>query len=725
MLTWMISISILFAATVSSASVGFYSGTFDPPTPAQIKIISCALGEVTVAKECQNIGRRLSRLVVSVGADSDEDHYASVRERVLMLKKALARFGERIEVVAASAAEGGDKTRDIQAAKGAEKTIRLISQNDYQALPVSSRRDPWTLWVIVPIDENGNFTPAKSDPSAAGNVTMMSSPQAFRSLSAASIRRLLAAGKPATGLVSAEVREVIEKLGLYQDVTADLENLQRALFTEGWENFLKDLKSACPTAINQRECTVLATQWNEIPVVVEDGQAAKNEPEQRPRLIYRKSQSEDRWAEKFSNTALSFLRDTADFAKFKPIADDISARMFQDYPYGKLPHLRRVTIRGNAPLPPSLSTGPKALSCSASEGSYNMNIEQYVADRFPASFAEFIKEKLGQRLILPAGLYVHNRPLADVVNSHRRDGYHTFYFLQTRRGQLHRNIYLAVRPRPLGYRIVLTDVRGSDRRANVLCQIDRARVFSSFHEATSKEPAPLFVFNAAGVVAKFDAQDILLFGFKGNWTRLLQSNDWRRSPLVREGLDIDVFSHANIRQKIVVARNVYGDDANIVLNAFYKKGIRRFLYIGSAGAIADYEIGDVVIPGEFVDSRGASLNFRGNGAQRYGPELAKLVTIHAPEKHGWVQSLFEETKQFLLDWRERQVGSVDIEGLHLGRFAANHKDVDMVVLMVISDQTLGETTIEESNAYRDVIDASVDKLQAFFLPKVTGRKEGG
>jgi hypothetical protein len=48
----------------------------------------------------------------------------------------------------------------------------------------------------------------------------------------------------------------------------------------------------------------------------------------------------------------------------------------------------------------------------------------------------------------------------------------------------------------------------------------------------------------------------------------------------------------------------------------------------------------------------------------------------------------------------------------------NHKDLNMAVLLVISDQTLGESTIEESNAYRDVIDASVDKLQAFFLPKV-------
>jgi uridine phosphorylase len=153
----------------------------------------------------------------------------------------------------------------------------------------------------------------------------------------------------------------------------------------------------------------------------------------------------------------------------------------------------------------------------------------------------------------------------------------------------------------------------------------------------------------------------------------------------------------------------------LMLGAFYNKGIRRVIYIGAAGAIADYEIGDVVIPVEFVSERSAVVAFDNNAAQSYEAELAKLLTVHGQEKHGWVQSLFHETKQLLLEWRERSVGSVDIEGLHLGRFASSH----MAILLMVSDQTLGKTTIEESNAYRDVIDASVDKLQAFFCRSCT------
>jgi hypothetical protein len=76
----------------------------------------------------------------------------------------------------------------------------------------------------------------------------------------------------------------------------------------------------------------------------------------------------------------------------------------------------------------------------------------------------------------------------------------------------------------------------------------------------------------------------------------------------------------------------------------------------------------------------------------------------------------------LLDWRARSVVSVDIEGLHLARFAQAHRDVEMAALFVISDQTLGDMTIEDTNALRGVIDESVDKLMLFFLPKVAGPK---
>ena len=46
----------------------------------------------------------------------------------------------------------------------------------------------------------------------------------------------------------------------------------------------------------------------------------------------------------------------------------------------------------------------------------------------------------------------------------------------------------------------------------------------------------------------------------------------------------------------------------------------------------------------------------------------------------------------------------------------------MAALFVISDQTLGASTIDDSEARLDIIDESVYKLVAFLLPKVLAPK---
>jgi uridine phosphorylase len=367
-----------------------------------------------------------------------------------------------------------------------------------------------------------------------------------------------------------------------------------------------------------------------------------------------------------------------------------------------------------------LKVTPQPVPCAAPQGTYNADIDQYLADRFPRAFAVFLKDRVQRSSGLPIELYVHNHAIEQAYELHRRSGYTDFYFLQTRRGQLHRNIYLAVKSHPLAYRVVLTSVRGGDRRANVFCQIHRTGIFSNYYSVQSAQAQPLFVFNSQGTQLKLDREDLLLFGFKGDWSRKLLARDWRKTPLVEQGLDIDLFTHPEARQKIVVARNVYGDDADIILNTFYQKGMRRVTYLGSVGAIADYAIGDVVIPSEFVDRHESSILFQNNRARAYHSALKDLVTVHGDVRQGWVQSLFDETEAVLLDWRTKSVGSVDIEGLYLGRFAARHRDLEIAALFVVTDQTLGEMTIEDTNAKRGIIDESVDKLVSFLLPRLLG-----
>ena len=158
-----------------------------------------------------------------------------------------------------------------------------------------------------------------------------------------------------------------------------------------------------------------------------------------------------------------------------------------------------------------------------------MDIVQYTADRFPKAFGVFLNEQFPTRSILRGDLYVHNQTVEDAYEFHRRAGYGTFYFLQTRRGQLHRNIYLAVKTKPHDYRVVFTNLRGLDQEADVYCQISHSDTFSSMHSVHSSRELPLFVFNPSGISLKLNDKDWLLFGFKGKWEKVLLEQNWQRT----------------------------------------------------------------------------------------------------------------------------------------------------------------------------------------------------
>jgi uridine phosphorylase len=679
--------SIFLSSAAMAVSVGFYAGTFDPPTQSQLKMIRCALGDAGLHRACAEIGKQISRVVVLVSEDSEKETIASTRERILMLRKALEKHADRVEIVAATTSQAEDKRRALLENKNIEQLFQLVSADSDKELQSSpGSRHPKVVWLTFPLEDGATSKGPVMDRLGGSGAT-----------------------------------EVIEKLGLYQDISEDLADLQRSLFEESWKDFLKDLNSACPISINQTACSDLASRWEAIPVVATDDSTKRSEHKEssaKTQLSYNPSQSEDRWAEKFVATALQLVDGSEAYDRLKPVAEDISARVFQGYPYGKLSRLRRASPKKDASSIGPFQVSHKPVACSAPQGTYNADMDQYLADRFPKAFSAFLKERIDRPSSLPIDLYVHNHPVEAAYEFHRRDGYATFYLLQTRRGQSHRDIYLAVKSQPLAYRVVLTSVRGNDRRANVLCQIYRTGVFSNYRFVQSRKEQPLFVFNLQGDSLRLNRDDWLLFGFKGNWTRRLRAQNWQQQPLVKEGLDIDLFTHPAIKRKIVVARNVYGDDGQIILDTFYKKGIRQVLYLGSAGAIADYQIGDVVIPNEFTDLKHNVVPFEKNFARAYRSEIGSLVNVHADKKHGWVQSLFDETTDVLLDWRARSVVSVDIEGLHLARFAETHRDLKIAALFVISDLALGDVTIEDTNAMRGVIDDSVDKLMSFFFPKV-------
>jgi hypothetical protein len=654
-----------------------------------------------------------------VNESSDEDTLASARERALMVKRALQKYGDRVEVVTAP---GGreEKSRGLLDSKGTERLIHFIDSDSYRALKASAAtQDPRLVWMVFSLKQPGSPAPALDPRTLPSNVSLFVEIEEPKGSSASTVKKVIRSGGATAGLIDPAVKSIIERLSLYQEVSEDLAKLQKSLFEESWKGFLKDLKSACPSTLDRQACAGLASNWDAVSIIDADPMSPTDRKDASANfLVYKRAQSEDRWAEKFTDTALRSLQGSAGYEKLKPVADDMSSKIYLGYPEGKLFHLRKISVRSKRPSGESPKVSQKPVPCSAPPGKYNMDIVQYTADRFPRAFAVFLKEQFPTRSILPGDLYAHNQTVEDAYEFHRRAGYGTFYFLQTRRGQLHRNIYLAVKTNPHNYRVVFTNLRGLDQEADVYCQISHSNTFSSMHSVHSKRELPLFVFNPAGIPLRLNDKDWLLFGFKGKWEKVLLEQNWQRRPLVKEGLDIDLFTHPTIKQKLVIARNVYGDDANIIMDTFYKKGVRQVVYLGTAGAIANYQVGDVVTPDEFVDNNNVSVPFQQNLAHADRAELSSQVTVHDQTKHGRVPTLYHETLALLLNWKGKSVAAMDVEGFYLAKFARSHQDLKMAALFVISDQTLGASTIDDSEARLNLIDDSVYKVVSFLLPKV-------
>ena len=262
--------SVLFPAMVMAATVGFYAGTFDPPTQAEMGMLRCALGDTNVRKECVGIGKPLARLVVSVNESSDEDTLASSRERALMVKKALQKYGDRVEIVTAPG-NREEKTRALLQDRNIEQLVQFVDSDSYQTMKSSPlSQDPRLLWMVFSLKKPGSPAPALDPKTLPANVKLFVEIEESQGSSASAVQKVIQSGGATAGLIDPAVKTVIEKLSLYQEVSEDLAKLQKSLFEESWKGFLRDLKSACPSALNQQACAGLTSNWDTVSIINAD-----------------------------------------------------------------------------------------------------------------------------------------------------------------------------------------------------------------------------------------------------------------------------------------------------------------------------------------------------------------------------------------------------------------------------------------------------------------------
>ena len=94
-----VSLSVLFPLIAGAAIVGFYAGAFDPPTQAELGIVRCAFGDASVHKECQDIGKTISRVVVVVNQAGDAGSSGLYPRTRIDGEESAPKYGDRVEVV--------------------------------------------------------------------------------------------------------------------------------------------------------------------------------------------------------------------------------------------------------------------------------------------------------------------------------------------------------------------------------------------------------------------------------------------------------------------------------------------------------------------------------------------------------------------------------------------------------------------------------------------------
>lgn len=747
-------------------NVAYYNGTFDPPTLAHLEIIKCALGKVDKNFACQELGQKIDKVIVSVNKGGDKDTYTAAIERVLMLESALRVYGEKVQVIQSTPEERDQLKNNLLKDKinlyqmiGEDSFLNLkidatelLKSNNNQSLGKSQ-------FIILPRDsENSSNNTMNSEKiqnaisKSSGQVILFPNLSSdFSTLSSTKARQNIDDGKALDGIVDSSVASIIRESGYYlKETQKEVKSLNEKLFIEGFNDFISDIEKACPQILLSIQNKVYNNVQTKCSTII-------TEIKESTKLVYKERQSESRWGEKYIEAVLSTIKDPEirDLMRLK-IPYMIVSR-FQGKSYGKLPHL--------TPVDKNILTFPSSgrieideikenhklnkLICSSEESfkdktNYNMDIDRYLWDRFPKGFMDFLKDLKSNGKLMSNSFYLSSETLQETLKKwseyliHPKD--YSFYFVQTRRGQPHRNLYLFYNSLTQKYGLMATQVIGNDRRANVFCQIRLTEVFDHYFDLSAGSKNDFFQFNEEGQKLSLNSNDLLIFGYKTAWMEDLVSstkNKWKTTKLTNGSVvDLELMEISDSEgnqevesskksptkklSRLILARNVFGDEASFVLEKLYEKGLRKVLYMGTAGALPNLEIGSITLPTSFVDKSLKDISFD----QSWAVELLKKgsipdsIPVLSGMKHAWVPHLFDETKHQLIRWRKHGVASIDVEGYHISKFRMLHPDMQMALFYIISDQTLGSSTIEQSNSHTKTIRNSVLELIRILRPQL-------
>ena len=171
-----------------------------------------------------------------------------------------------------------------------------------------------------------------------------------------------------------------------------------------------------------------------------------------------------------------------------------------------------------------------------------------------------------------------------------------------------------------------------------------------------------------------------------------------------------LFHNAKTGSRIVSVENVYGDEMVETLEVLYAKGCRRFVYMGTSGALdPKLNIGDVLIPNRFLMPDGSWFRFE-NGARAFPLAINAPATIVRDTAQGWVGTLIEETRDHIGALGSSGAQAIDVESRYFAEFFSRHPATETAVIVTVSDTPLGTATYNQENATRAIPMESITAL---------------
>ncbi|MFH1618371.1 MAG: hypothetical protein ABIG11_00545 [bacterium] len=632
--------------------LGFYSGSFDPPTIAHKAIIESACARYS-----------LDKMILFVNKSGSKNYTSSIYERAQMLSLMLPGLKDRTEIINVFSAEKIGYIREHVQSGRYGAVFSFLGEDSFNELPADAHMMAGVVYVVIP------RAGAKIAAPASGKVEIMPI-QGISEVSSTKVRKKFLRGEMPADLLSEPVLNYINLNHLYSGPPKELEELDNCLYQDSFAYAADAFKTAFPE-IDFKEIRLPEYIPAQSPLARTDSFI---------RAGLKAAETGEHSVSEFEKKARTLLiKNTA--AKQYPGIFYISEYVPLDA----------------AEIDDAQKEHKIELPAPADQKNYRMDIRRYTAMRIPPALQNFVRDNR----IIP---YMQSGDDGQAVSYHKRFGYDKFYRINTPKFQ--RTMLLAGSSKTGAWRLLLTGIYGNERAEHMkrLLSLFVREAFMVSHRRTALDE-----FNALISTCSFGVDDAAMIGRGDSFQEAAAARglNCEEKP---GSLGYRLCAKSGFRGILVFLSEIYGDDLRFLLNALYDKGIRKFVYTGTAGGLDNnFKLGDITAPSEYVkNSREKSriINHMSLCGMEPGKENAPLSTRQAV-----VDSPLDETVKKLNAMSSAGAQSVDVETAYFQEFTAGHPDAAAAFFAIIADSPLEGDTLDQAAGKIEQLRNSSGKIQ--------------